>query len=183
MNYYFLAASMPELSLDRVPQITLEQLRESCSRHMTPPDYKALCDLLDSDSEASSCPAVMEWRNAETQLRNELAKARGSNIKRDPSPYLRQHDGFDAGIHRVVGDAFSRQNPLETEIEIERFRWKRASELAGLNPFSLRAILAYALKLEMAERWAAFDADAGRKVLEEVVSREPAETGSAGEES
>jgi hypothetical protein len=78
----------------------------------------------------------------------------------------------------MVTDAFTRINPLEQEAELDRARWVLADDLALTEPFGLAGILAFAVKLRIAERWAGFDEEKGRKNVEELIlasaeSRQP----------
>lgn len=173
MNYYFLAASLPDLSFDSGPWMPVEEFRSMCREHLTARDAEALDSLFDSAVAAPGHPAVRQWRNSENGLRNALARARGSALKRDVSGYLRPEEGYDGEVVKAALDALSRENPRDTEVEIDRFRWRKATELAGFNPFSIEAIMAYGLKLSIGLRWRALSREDGMKYLETVVNREP----------
>ena len=82
---------------------------------------------------------------------------------------LREHGEFDAGTEKIVVNTFTRHTPIEREMELDRFRWKIVDEVAGHDPFQLSGLLAYALKLRLAERWAQMDETRGRAKLEELL--------------
>lgn len=171
MNYYYLAASLPMLSLEEPPPMSLSQFRDLCRQNLIPADRDALDALLDRDGAGSDNPFVVAWRNREIQIRNAAARLRASRAGKDPSPYLREQQSFDASTELTVTSAFSRASPLEREMEIDRARWKMIDDVAGFIPFTASTILAYALKLRLAERWASMEPAKGRQVVDEIVNR------------
>ena len=60
-----------------------------------------------------------------------------------------------------VSAAFPEKDPLRRHAALARLRWDAAVDLAGLNPFSAEAVLAYAVRLLVAAELAKADADAG----------------------
>jgi hypothetical protein len=66
----------------------------------------------------------------------------------------------------MIHHAMEQTNPRETELALDRLRWRTIEELAGADRFSLDAVLAYGLQLRIAWRWASLDAEAGRARLE-----------------
>jgi len=173
MNYYYLAASLPSLALEDPLPLSFERFRALCAEFLARDDLAALDELDRPVTSPARHPAVRAWREGETRLRNAVARARGARHKRDAAPFLRETAGLDLSIERAVSDAFARPTPLAREQALDRFRWSRAGELAGYNPFGTAAILAYALQLRLSERWAAMSAEQGRQTAESIVLRNP----------
>ena len=171
MKYYYLAASLPMLSMDASPPISLDTFRALCAEHLSAHDYRALEALLAGAADPHAF--VGDWNRVETALRNACVRERAGRLKRDPVPFLRREADLDTAMARHVAAAFARRTPLEREHALDRLRWDLAEELAGFDPFSSRALLAYALQLRLAERWARMDPGAGDKTLESLVNREP----------
>jgi len=171
MNYYFLMASLPMLAFNTPPAIAEDAFLERCREQLAPPDLATLLDLWERDGGGADHPFTRGWRNLDAQVRNAVARERGQRSGRDPQAYLRSAEGLDVRVRTRVQEAFSRPTPLEREQELERLRWALADELAGLDPFALDAVLAYALKLKSAWLWARLDAQAGRRRVEEYVSQ------------
>ncbi len=168
MSYYYLAASLPMLHLGRTPMIREDAFLALCREHLAPADLEGLEAVLARGGAGSPHPFAAAWRQRETVLRNAIAEARASRLGRDAAPYLREAE-WDVNTTRAVGEAFGRATPAEREFELDRHRWQTAEALAGLDIFSGAAVLAYALKLRLAHRWAGMAADAGRRRLEETV--------------
>jgi hypothetical protein len=173
MSLYFLAASLPMLSFEGEPPISLEDFRNRCSEHLSGRDQAVVEALLAENMTPSRNRFVSDWRDRETQLRNAIVKVRAQRKGLDAKPFTRPQEGFDSYIEKAVIDAFGRPNPLERERALDRFRWKQIEELAGFDPFTTNAILAYALQLQMVHRWAAQNPAAGRQQAQNLVSSNP----------
>lgn len=148
MSYYYLAASLPMLSLDGEPPISLEDFLNRCDEHLSKKDRTALDALFSKHDTASRHTFVRAWRDRETQLRNAIVRVRAQRQSLDPASFLHHQDGFDSSVEKAVADAFSRANPLERERALDRVRWATAEELSGFDPFTGSAILAYALEIK-----------------------------------
>ena len=164
MSYYFLISSLPGISLDSKPPISLDQLRAACIDQLSAGDLQALETILEPGfSEAQhGHPFVAKWHARETQLRNASARFRAAKRQTDAGAYVRPHTGFDVAIEERVDDAFSESTPLAREQALDRIRWQVLDELAGPDPFSAAAVLAYGVKLQIVERWATLDSEAGQ---------------------
>jgi len=170
MSYYFLISSLPGISLEAKPALSLADFRAACTTQLSEADAGALECLLDSESEPVNHTFVKSWKARDTQLRNASARLRAARQSRDAADFVRSHTGFDVGIEDRVEEAFNRSNPLERERELDRIRWTVLDELAGSDPFSTSALLAYAVKLSIAERWAAMDQKAGQIKVENAIT-------------
>lgn len=168
--YYYLMASVPMLSLGETPAISSEDFRRACAEHLTQRDMAAL-DALGQEPPA---PGIgREWHASETRIRNAAARLRAARLKRDAAQYTREQVGVDLAAEEAVGDAFARPNPMERERAIDRLRWQQIETLTGYDPFSSDAVLAYALKLRLAERWARLEDEAGLERADRMVENEP----------
>jgi hypothetical protein len=177
MNYYFLVASLPMLSMEEAPPFSAETFEATCAEHLSARDAEALSLILAQDMDTKAAhPFVTTWRETETQLRNAVVAARAARHKQDPDEYLREQSGFSATLQHAVTEAFARENPLDRERLLDRFRWKQSDDLAGMNPFSSDAMLAYALKLKLAARWATMDTDKGNETAEAILQKRPTST-------
>ncbi len=176
MNYYYLASSLPPVTMDEEPRMSLSDFVELCDDHLVARDSLALRAVLE-DGVACDHPTVSKWREKETQLRNTIAKARAHHRKLDPSPYVREHEDFDTAIELAVDEAFATGSPLGREKALDACRWSLIEEIEGYNAFSAAAVLSYALKLRLAIRWASFDEETGKQEVESMVNRQPGDEG------
>jgi len=154
--------------------MSYETFLNLCREHLSERDIEAVEALDASEGDTSKAFAfVLNWKNYDTQLRNALVRTRASALDRDPNPYIREHDEFDTSIEKNVSDAYTRDTPRDREIAIDRFRWTQAESLSGYDAFSIDAILAYAVKLKLVERWANLDEEAGRNTADDLVAQAP----------
>jgi hypothetical protein len=183
MGYYFLAASLPTLSMDAPPPLTEEALLACCASELSEKDLAALKALMasaESAAEMAPCPTQpfsQAWFAADTQLRNAVARQRARRLGLDSAGAVRPHDGFDLMIESEVADAFGQGTPLDRERRLDTLRWKKLEELAGTDMFATAYILAYALKLRLATRWSGLDDEQGRQQVESMIDNRNKEQG------
>lgn len=149
--------------------MSVEAFRAACIGHLSDDEIAAIEAALENrEPEAGGMPAV-QWWNGEVQLRDAVVRVRAKNRGTDASSYLKPHGGFSATIEKMVTDAFTRPDPMEQEMELDRARWILAEELCVMKPFNFAAVLAFAVKVRIAERWAAMGDDAGKEKVEELI--------------
>ncbi len=175
MNYYYLGASLPELSMEAEPSISMDAFRALASEHLSATDFSALCDAESLWTATPQHPFTKTWKEKETALRNALVQARATLAKKDPAGHLHDPAYYDADAEQAAGEAMSRPSPLEKEQHLDLHRWNVLDELAGFNPFASESILAYSLKLGIATRWSQMDGDTGRQMADQVISTVPSD--------
>lgn len=168
MNCYYVVASLPTLALGEPPPFPSEEVSKRLANVLDPEQLMEV-ELFAAGREAESGhPLAAQWSEAETQIRNACAKIRAAARAVEPQRFLRPQQGHAVWLERTVTDAFSRPNPLEREMALDRCRWKVLDELTAEEPFAFDAVLAWILKLRMVERWAALREDVGRERFEHV---------------
>lgn len=170
MNYYYLAASLPTLSMSSKPSISSEDFRAIAAENLSRSDIKALEELDAMWETEPEHPFVRSWKAKEISIRNSLARLRASELNKDAKPFLREPDHYDSDSELYVHEAVIRENPLESEQLLDRCRWNALDSMSNLSEFSGNAILSYSIKLRIAERWARMDAAAGSEAADSVVS-------------
>lgn len=172
-KHYYLVASLPPLVLGEAPPITPEQFLAQCEGPLSEGDRMEVRALLRGElCENARSKGARAWCNKEIQLRNAVARIRATRQHVDPRSFLREHEGFDAGIEKMATDAFARANPLEVEQALDHGRWRLAEELSLGDPFGMDRVMAYAVQLRLAQRWTDLDAQEGRRRLEQGIENE-----------
>ncbi len=170
MNHWYLVASLPYLRFGEKPLVNRDAFLATCAGWLEAAAVAVLKDILEN-----RCPSGNEtarrWWDGETELRNAVVRIRAKNRGADAARFIRPHEGFSFSIEKAVTDAFTRANPLEQEAELDRIRWAQADGLAQTAPFGFPGILAFAVKLRIAERWAGLDAVAGQNKVEEFIEQ------------
>lgn len=165
MSLTYFIATLPRVSPEGDPPMTEERFLELARRYLAPAEMRALEDLALGRPTAKTF--ILEWRRHETQLRNAMARLRAARLGADASPWLRSHEGYDVTLEREVAAAFQEPDPLRREKALDASRLRRIGELGGFDPMSIDALLAYFLRLRMANAAKARDEKRGMRRLDE----------------
>ncbi|MBP7829605.1 MAG: DUF2764 family protein [Kiritimatiellae bacterium] len=169
MKPYYLVASLPTLVLGDPLPLDAEAFRAACANMLDDSEMAELTLMLEDRVDEASSGFAKAWLNADRQLRNAVARVRAGRRSAEVRSFLREHEGYDVGIEKAVTDAYTRPDPLERELFLDRYRWQRLDDLAREEPFGFAAVLAYALKLRLSARWAGLNDEAGAARLTELL--------------
>ena len=141
--------------------------------------YYALC-------ATSASGFLKEWAESDRTLRNVTAAliARDRMVSLDAVTVgggeiveqLHRSSAADFGLRGELSyidsliAAMDEQNMLEKERKIDLIRWSVASELSTFDYFSLDAVLAYLVKVNLVARWTLLDAKSGRAMLDKLMA-------------
>ena len=154
-SYYYLIASLPELSADGDMPITYSEFLSCCQSNVSDSDYELLKDLTLSSTEG---PLVKEWSEFYGMLSKELNYQRSMNLGKSYSSAY-DKDGF---IAQVVQSALSAKNPLEAERLLLEYEFDNLDSLVGLHMFDDYVLFGYAIKLKLLERLSCFEQEKGK---------------------
>ncbi|MDK2858368.1 MAG: hypothetical protein PWQ29_936 [Verrucomicrobiota bacterium] len=166
-KYWYLVASLPYLHLGEKPSMDAAGFLAACAGHLSDDEMSVVKAVLENREPPPGAASLL-W-NSEVQLRDAVVRVRAKNRSIDAARFLRPYEGFSATLEKMVADAFTRPNPLEQEMEIDRARWALADELALSDPFGFPAVLAFAVKVRLADRWAGMDDKAAQQKVEELI--------------
>ncbi|HAL92730.1 MAG TPA: hypothetical protein DCM68_06875 [Verrucomicrobia bacterium] len=169
--YQYLVSSLPALSLDAPPPFAPEDFRFHCQGVLSDADLAELDLLLAGRSAEGRTAFSKAWAGGDAQIRNTAAKARGAKLGVEAKPFLKSHPGYAVWLDKEVSDALAKASPLAREMGLDGARWKFVEDLARQDAAGLPAVLAFAVKLMLAARWAAMKEEAGRERLEQLVSQ------------
>ncbi len=174
MDYWYLISSLPYLRFGEKPSMSSAAFRAACVGWISQDQLPVIEALLENREPPAGDASA--WWSREVQLRDAIVRVRAKNRSVDASRFLKPYDGFSVTIEKMVADSFVRPDPLEQEMEIDRVRWMLADELATTESFGFAALLAFTIKLRIAERWAAMDKDVGQEkvgsLIEQAISLE-----------
>ena len=169
--YHYLVSSLPALSLGAPPPFSPEEFRFQCQGVLSDGDLAELDLLLAGRAGEGRSAFARAWAGADAQIRNTAAKARGAKLGVEAKPFLKSHAGYAVWLDKDVGDALAKANPLAREMGLDAARWRFVEDLALADASGLPAVLAFAVQLTLAARWAAMKEEAGRERLERLVAQ------------
>jgi hypothetical protein len=165
-KHWYLVASLPYLRFGEKPALTADGFRHACKGWLSDAESAEIDALLENREPLNADDA---WWNLEVQLRDAIVRVRAKQRGADSSRFIKSHSGFSATLEKHVADAFTRANPLEQEMELDRIRWSLADERELTDSFGFAAVAAFAVKVRIAERWAGLDEEAGKLRTEEMI--------------
>ncbi len=169
--YHYLVSSLPALSLEAPPPFTPAEFRFRCQGVLGKADLAELDRVLAGRAAEGSSAFSRAWAAGDAQIRNTAAKTRGAKLGVEAKPFLHGHSGYAVWLDKEVSDALAKASPLARETGLDLARWKFVDELGRADASGLPAVLAFAVKLMLADRWAAMKEEAGRERLEQLVSQ------------
>ena len=164
MEYVYLVASLPTLELTTAPPISSLELLASSEGVLRRDHREDLRAVLEDRPRDVRAPELGPYLDAETQLRDAVARLRAARAGAAYDAGAHPTTGFDARCVGVAERAMELDDPQERELTLDRLRWTLLDELAVSPPFGFQAVLAYGLKLRLAEKWAAMDEAEGLRV-------------------
>ena len=168
-QYYFTAASLPLLSLEIKPGITIGSFLSTCELHMSSSDFKTLYNSsikVPEDEGLLTGVAKVCW-DCEKSLRNELTKLRASNMETTADQYLKAGEViFDT--NRIATEAIKIESPLEAEAYLNAARLAFFDSLSVGHYFDLTFLVIYYLKLQIFDRISQFDSVEGYKKYQKI---------------
>lgn len=163
---YYLAASLPTLDLEGAAPWTPEEFGFHCQGALTPEEWQEVMCFVEGRPGQGTSEFAHWWSALDTQIRNTQARLRAAHLNVEARSWQRMHSGFDVAVEEGVVDAMQHTNPRERELALDRCRWDALTERTATDPFGLETVCAYALRLQMVERWNALDAERGLERIE-----------------
>lgn len=155
MEYIYLVASLPRLEFATPPRLTSNTLLTTSAGVLRADHLDDLRAVLEDRPEDVRAAEARPYLDADVQLRNALAGLRAARAGVTYDSGAHPHRGYDARCHEVAARAMETEDPLARELLLDELRWTLLDELALRAPYGVQAVLAYAFKLRLAEKWSA----------------------------
>ena len=196
MNLYVsLVASLPLVKMTEPPQMSYGKFISDCTgqidaKHLellkklspvpgVPPGQKAAASSTDDPGALEAFIAefpkkslAREYLLFESALRHSAMKLRAAKLGAAFATPKPGYTLFDSEADRAVRTAFSAPNPVERERILDTARWNKLDELEVRNHsrFNFDTLCAYAIRLQIAGKWAARTAGDSAAGLDRTVS-------------
>ncbi len=168
-RYYFLCSSLPELSIDSKPAISLEQFLEQCRYSLSPQDWCIIkmanvvpdeCSIITSNNSVAQL--LKRWYAFDVGVRNQLCILRANRLGWDASKWTRSFFFTSSQVvFESVKLAFEESVPIIAEKILYSLRWRYLDELQGVNKFNILTVIVYYLKLQLGIYWQAIEPSRG----------------------
>lgn len=196
MNLYVsLVASLPLVRMTEAPQMSYAKFISDCTGQIDaknlellkklspvpglPPGQKPAESAADDPgaleefiAEFPKKSLAREYLLFESALRHSAMKLRAAKLGAAFATPKPGYTLFDSEADRAVRTAFSAPNPVERERILDTARWNKLDELEVRNHsrFNFDTLCAYAIRLQIAGKWAARTAGDSAAGLDRTVS-------------
>ena len=196
MNLYVsLVSSLPLVKMTEPPQMSYAKFISDCTGQIDARKLELLKKLspvpgLPPGQKAADSPAddpgaleefiaefpkkslAREYLLFESALRHSAMKLRAAKLGAAFATPKPGYTLFDSEADRAVRTAFTAPNPVERERILDTARWNKLDELEvrNLSRFNFDTLCAYAIRLQIAGKWAARTAGDSAAGLDRTVS-------------
>lgn len=173
---YYLVSQLPAFSINQnapLP-VTEEYFLELCSRFMNKKAVKVLKNLSLEPSrqvESTGFAVLDKWYAYERSLRIALAYLRAQKMKKDFVDPTNLLSGVSPEIMQCARTAIAFESPLEAEDYLDQSRIDYLTNILPYDNFSDEAVIAYGLKLKLANRVKKFNEEAGMASYRKIYDR------------
>jgi hypothetical protein len=172
-DFFYLLASLPELYLDKAPPITHDLFLTRCEQWLSQPQQEILgqCrhDGFKYAPEQNLPFALAKWMDFEHSLRLFFARNLAEKAIGELPPLAAGLT--DSGAIVAGGKVMAEEDPLDRAKTLMEKRWSFLSGLLEEKLFGLDAVCIYSLKLELLEKAALWDREAGLKILGRILEQ------------
>jgi len=150
----YLIASLPMLNFMQEPPFSFEDFLARCRGLIAEYEEGILEDIGQGAEEKHMAqPSIKKWINFNIMLKNELVKLRAERKKIDPQRYLRPDGYAGPSLYHICLAAVRNPSPQEAEKLLDKARWDYLEDLSFGHYFDFDALLIYAYKLLILQRW------------------------------
>lgn len=170
-QYYYTVSSLPMLSYDTEKFMSLDEFFDCCETTITEKDFNILksAKLIPVDDSVSPEPVLEKWNSRERSLRNELVKMRAGKKGVDSEKYIAA-GSLETGVIETAREAFGAPSPLDAELILDKSRWEFLEMLEAGHFFDLGKLVIYSLQLQLLQRKARINKEAGKAGFDEIYS-------------
>ncbi len=164
-EYYYLISSLPSLSLTEEPRLTWDEFLGHVESHLSTSRGRDLAEISLVPEREPCCETEKKWQAWETYIRNILARLRANKTGISAESSLRPVTDVFPTMESLVEDIFSKDNPVVRERELDELRWQQLDHLQSGHSFDFDALVIYALRLQLVEKWRRCNEEEGQKTL------------------
>jgi len=182
-NYIYIVASLPLLndnfetdsfSYAAVRQEIVEQLSETDIRLVELLEEGFNDEALNAEYYAKTATSknsfIRDYFDFDARLRNMKAQYLAKRMGKQADNYLIEMPEAEfnesADIHKILEN----EDFVTRELQMDRLKWNKASELTTFDYFNLNSILAFLVKAKLVQRWAELDTEKGEVMFRQLIT-------------
>lgn len=169
---YYTICSLPHLSFSATPPpLSGINFLAFCEIELSSKNMGLISSitLLPPVVVPNTLPSVIKrWYSAERQLRLELARRRAVRLGRQDFISQTAASPF---IKKTARQAMALDSPWDADKILDLARWQVLNELTAEDDFGLPYLAVYFLKLQLLERRASFNQQAGQRLRQAIIKQ------------
>ncbi len=169
--YIYLISSLPMLHFGAKAPFSFGSFLKICKGLVTDDGLAILktSSLSGAYPSHTAQPTLKGWRDFDIALRNELVRIRAGRRHIDGTRYLRRDGYNDLSVTSIAVSASRTPFLIEAERTLDKARWGVLDEMSLGHYFDIDALIIYAHKLLILEKWDRIEAADRPKALEEAL--------------
>lgn len=181
-NYHYIIAGLPALTQDFENQnFNYKETVASVREQLSPKDNRIIDWLefgFNSDNlsrhfyrKAATCKSmfISEYFKFDKNIRNVIASKVAAKEKLDESRYTIGKVNTEFEEYNELQQILENDNIIERELQIDKLKWRKITNIVDFHFFDLDVILAFLAKGHIVERWLEMDKETGAKLFEQLV--------------
>lgn len=182
-NYTYIVASLPQLndnfelsdfSYDKVRQDIVEQLSEADIQLVETLEEGFSEESLNADYYAKTGKSkndfIRSYFDFDARLRNMKAQYLAKRLGKQADQYLVEMPEAEFNEEQAIRNILESNDFVSRELQMDKLKWEKASELTTFDYFNINAILAFLIKAKLVQRWSELDKEKGEAMFRQLIS-------------
>lgn len=182
-NYVYIVASLPlindnfetdNFSYDTVRQEIVEQLSGADIRLVELLEEGFDAEALNAEYYAKTAKSknrfIRDYFDFDARLRNIKAQYLAKRMGKQADDYLIEMPEAEFNEEADIRKILENEDFVTRELQMDRLKWNKASELTTFDYFNINAILAFLVKAKLVQRWAELDTEKGETMFRQLIT-------------
>lgn len=182
-NYTYIVASLPQLndnfelsdfSYDKVRQDIVEQLSEADIQLVETLEEGFSEESLNADYYAKTGKSkndfIRDYFDFDARLRNMKAQYLAKRMGKQADDYIIEMPEEEFNEESAIRNILENDDFVTRELQMDRLKWDKSSELTTFDYFNINAILAFLVKAKLVQRWSELDPEKGKEMFRQLIT-------------
>ena len=182
-NYTYIVASLPLLndnfetdsfSYDAVKQEIVEQLSDADTQLVAMLEDGFNDEALNAEYYAKTAKSkngfIRDYFDFDARLRNMKAQYLAKRMGKQADDYIIEMPEEEFNEEAAIRNILENDDFVTRELQMDRLKWDKASELTTFDYFNINAILAFLVKAKLVQRWSELDPEKGKEMFRQLIT-------------